>query len=190
MKRFLVTFTFFLTICFLSSSCQLIKRIRASKKVEKEIVEKTYQKDGLVFSYPDNWFINEDKTSEKNVRTVVIVDYYTSVCRIRVFPLETNLNLRKYAENVDKNLRENMPVIDASEGRVGNTTREFQGKTYDGIRLKRLFSFLGTNASHTTDFFLAQNKKYKVVMSIEAVDQEWKAADKEFQLILDSLRFE
>jgi len=53
-----------------------------------------------------------------------------------------------------------------------------------------LISLFGTKVPHTTDFFLVQNKKYKVVISVEAVNEEWKAADKEFQLILDSLNFE
>ena len=112
------------------------------------------------------------------------------VCRVRIFPLETNINLRQYAENIDKNLRENIPIVDASEGEIGNVSREIQGKIHNGIRVKRLFSFYGTSMPHTTDFFLAQNRKYKVLVSIEAVDQEWKASDKEFQLILDSLKFE
>jgi hypothetical protein len=190
MKRSFVTFTIFLTICFISSSCQIIKRIRAPKKIEKEIVEKTYQKDGVGFSYPDDWFVNEDEISEKNVRTVVIMDYYTSHFRIRVFPLETDINLRKYVENTDQNFRENMPVIAVSEGKISEVTREIQGKPYDGLRLQRITSFNGTNVPQTTDFFLAQNRKYKVVFSIEAVNDEWKVADKEFQLILDSLKFE
>jgi hypothetical protein len=179
-----------LFIVFFPSACNLVERIRAPEKVEREIVAKTYQKDGLVFFYPDGWWISKDEISEKNVRTIVVVDYYTSVCRVRIFPLETNINLRKYAENIDKNLRENIPIVDASEGEIGNVSREIQGKIHNGIRVKRLFSFYGTSMLHTTDFFLAQNRKYKVLVSIEAVDQEWKASDKEFQLILDSLKFE
>ena len=188
MKRSFSIFAIFLTICFFCSSCQWVKRARSGEKVEKEIVEKTYLKDGLAFFYPNDWIINEDKVSEKNVRTVEIVDYHTSICRIRVFPLETSINLRKYAENTDKNLRENMPVIEVSEGAIEDTTRKFQGKAFPGIRLTRSFSFYGTNTAHTTEFYLAQNRKYKVVISVEAVDQEWNAADKEFQMILDSLK--
>src|SRR5687768_13562211 len=111
---------FFTIACFTSSSCQTVKNGHPSTKVEKEIVEKDYEKYGINFSYPEDWQIVEDKVSENNVIHIAVADAPYCFVRFKVFSSEIPINLRREAENTDKKLQAKMPAEKTFEERVSS----------------------------------------------------------------------
>ncbi len=191
MKRKTIFWTLFFTIaCFTSSSCQTVKYGHPGTKVEKEIIEKVYEKNGIKFSYPEHWQIVQDNISENNVMMIAVADAPFCFIKIKVFSSEIPMDLRKEAESVDKKLQKTLPVEKSFEDRVSSISRIFQGKNHEGIRLKSSFSDSERIIPDTTDFFVLEGKKSKALITINADDADWKVADKEFQFILDSLKFE
>jgi len=51
------------------TGCDIAERIiDPVKKERKVLVNKVYEKDGLSFSYPDNWTVTEDSIIENGIR--------------------------------------------------------------------------------------------------------------------------
>ena len=68
--------------------------------------------------------------------------------------------------------------------------RNFQGRNHKGIRLKSSFSTADATIFDTIDFFVIEGRKSNALIIVSANDADWKVADKEFQFILDTLKFE
>jgi len=181
----------FVTICFVSMSCKIAEKIiNPVKKEQKEIVKKIYEKNGLSFSYPSNWQVTADEILEEGVRNVNIEDSDSSLFIITMFPSEFSVDLDEHAESFKKNLPSNIPVGKLSEAKTTITSRIINDQNYKGVRQRYSISLLGEVIPHTVDFFLVNGEKFNVVLTIQAPDEDWKAAEKEFQVISDSLKFE
>lgn len=176
--------------CFTSSSCQTVKYGHPGTKAERKIVEKVYEKNGVGFLYPKDWQIVEDKIFESKTILISIADAPFCVVTIKIISSEIPIDLRKEAESVDKKLQTKMPVEKAFEDRVSNISRNFQGRNQEGIRLKSSFSTDVATIPDTTDFLLIKGQKSNALIILNSDDADWKTADKEFQFILDSLKFE
>lgn len=191
MKRKSIFWLLFLTIaCFTSSSCQTMKYGHPGTKLEKEIVGKNYDKNGVKFSYPKDWQIVEDEISEKGGILILIADAPFCFVSIKIYSSEISMDLIKGAKYFDKKLQAKMPTGKSFEDRASSVSRNFQGQNREGVRLKSSFSNSDANIPSTTDYFLIERQKSKTLIIISADDADWKAADKEFQLILDTLKFE
>ena len=189
MKRTSLIWLIFFTIaCSASSSCQTVKYGHPGIKVEKEIVGKIYDKNGVKFSYPKDWQIVEDKISDKGNILISIADAPFCLVNIKVISSEIPMDLKREAEYVDKKMQRSVekPFGD----RTSSINRNFQGRNYEGIRLKSSFSTPDATVPDTTDFFVIEGQKSNALVIISADDADWKVADKEFQFILDSLKFE
>jgi len=187
-KFFLI---FILTVSFAAASCQMVEKIIDSKKkARKGIVSKVYARDGLSFSYPDNWQITEDKISEKGLRHVSIEDADNSVIVISLIPTGLTLDLNEYAENFKNDLPGNTPLGEISQTKLSPATRLMKGQLYSGFQLNYIISLVGQSVPHTTYFFLNEGQRSKTLLTIQAPDEDLLAAEKEFQVILDSLKAE
>ena len=189
-QRSIFWLIFFTIACSLSSSCQTVKYGHPGTKKEKEIVGKIYDKNGVKFSYPEYWQIVEDSISENNVIHIVITNAPFCFVRFKIFSSEINLDLRKEAERTDKKLQAKTPNEKTFEERVSSVDRNIQGQNHEVIRLKSSFINSDATIPDTTDFVVIEGKKMKALVIINSDDADWKVADKEFQFILDSLRFE
>ena len=179
---------FFTIVCSTSSSCQAVKYGHPGTKVEKEIIGKIYDKNGVKFSYPKDWEIVEDKISEKGGILISLVDVPFCLINIKVYSSEIQMDLRREAEYVDKKMQRS--VEKAFGDRTSTIDRNFQGQNREGMRLKGSFSTPDVTLPDTTDFFIIEGQKSKALIIINAGDADWKVADKEFQFILDSLKFD
>lgn len=173
---------------FTSSSCQTVKYGHPGTKVEKEIVSAVYSKNGVNFSYPKDWQIVEDKISEKGVVLISIADIPFCLASIKVLSSEIPMDLRKEAEFVDKKLQRSLDK--SFEERVSSVGRDFQNRNNEGVRLRSVFSTNGITIPDTTDFYKIESQKFQALVIISANDADWKNSDKEFQLILDSLKID
>ncbi len=178
----------FTTVCSASSACQTVKYGHPGTKVEKEIVGKIYDKNGVKFLYPKDWQIVEDKISEKGSILASLADAPFCLVNIKVISSEIPMDLRREAEYADKKMQRS---VEKSFGdRTSGINRNFQGRNHEGIRLKSSFSTDVATIPDTTDFFLIKGQKSNALVIINSDDADWKTANKEFQFILDSLKFE
>ena len=104
--------------CFTSSSCQTVKYGHPGTKVEKKIVEKVYEKNGVKFSYPEDWQIVEDKISEKGSILISIADAPFCLVNIKLLSSEVSMDLKREAEYVDKKMQKS--VEKSFEDRTSN----------------------------------------------------------------------
>ena len=191
MKRTkIISLCFAVAVCFVSASCQIVEKIiNPVKKERKIITTKVYEKNGLSFSYPDNWKVTEDSILEEGSRYINVEDADDSLLIITLFGADSYVDLNEYVENFEKNLSANIPVGKIIHGTMGETSRVIKGQNYNGKRYKYSISLAGENMPHTTDFFSIDGEKLNGVIMIQAPDEDWKATEKEFQVIFDSIKF-
>jgi len=190
MKKAKIILLFIVTICFVSTSCQVVEKIiNPVKKERKEIVKKVYEKNGLSFSHPDNWKVTEDSILAEGTRYINVEDSDNSLFIITLFGTDSYVDLKEHVENFKKTLPAQIPIGKIIQGTTTETTRLIKGKNYTGIRQKYSISLASEIVPHTTDFFLINGENLDAVVTIQAPDEDWKAAEKEFQVIFDSLKF-
>lgn len=182
---------FIITISFAAVSCAGIEKIiNLPKREQKEIVAKTYEKNGLSFSHPDNWQVSEDEILEEGARFVNVEDSDNSLFLITLFPSDSFVDLDAYAENFTSSISSNMPVGKVSEPKKSIINRTINNQNYQGIQYKYSAVLLGQSVPHTANIFSVELRKSSAIVVIQAPDADWKAADKEFQVIFDSLKFD
>ena len=178
------------TVCFVSASCRVVEKvINPVKKERKEIVKKVYEKSGVSFLHPDNWQVSEDSTSDEGVRQVTVEDSDNSLFIITLFGLDSYVDLDEYAENFKNTLPANIPIGKVRDGSKSEIDRLIKGQNYTGIRYTYSIYLLNQTVPHTVDFFSINGEGLNAIVLIQAPDEDWKAAEKEFQVIFDSLKF-
>ncbi len=180
-----------LILVFSQAACTVVgKIIDPVKKERKAIVTKQYEKDGLSFSYPDNWHITEDAPIENGIRHVNVEDADSSLFILNIMSSEFEVDLEEYATNFVKDLPANLPVGKVVKVEGGITSRVVSNKNYEGVRRRYSISILGEIVPHTADFFLITSEKTNALVMVISPDEDWNAAEKEFQVISDSLGLE
>lgn len=182
---------FIFAVCLVTVSCAGFgKIIDPVKKEQKEVVTKTYEKNGLSFLYPDNWQVSEDEILDGGARYVNVEDSDNSLFIITLFPPESSIDLEAFAENFVENISSNIPIGKVSDVKKSSVNRTIDNQSYKGIQYKYSAVLLGENIPHTSNLFSVEREKTNAIVVIQAPDEDWKAADKEFQIIFDSLKFE
>jgi hypothetical protein len=181
----------FLTIfCVSFTSCQLVRTLLNDKKSERTFTTKTYEQRGFSVSHPDNWNITEDEDIEGGTRYINIEDADNTVFIVTLFPTDFETDLKQYAENIKRDLPTNIQVGEVSATRESDTSRNILGKHENGIRHNFSLTFVGQKTPHTREFFKIEVGKSDAVVMIQAPDEDWQAAEKEFKVMFDSLKFE
>lgn len=175
----------FLVFSFSVTSCQIADNVVISQRKADDLITRAYEKEGLGFSYPAGWKITRDETYRELGRVVSVEDSKGSILILSLFPLEVPLNLEEYAREVESGFKSRATNGNALDVQKSVIIRDVLLKSTEGVRLK--FSFNGI--PHTHDLFLVKNKKNIAVFSIQNIDKNWESADKEFQIVLDSLKF-
>lgn len=179
-----------LAICFVLTACQSFEKLIDSRKnPQKEIVKKVYEKNGLSFSHPNNWQITEDSILEDEGRLVNIEDSDNTLFIITLLKPGHTINLSEYAEDFIKGMASEIPIGKISKVKTGEASRTINNQQYTGIRKNFSIVLLGEDVPHTTDFFLITQQDDDAVVTIHAPDEDWNVADKEIQIIADSLKF-
>lgn len=154
------------------------------------MVAKTYEKNDLSFSYPDNWKINEDEMLEEGARYVTVEDSDNSLFIMTVFAPGDAIDLETYGQNFLAGLSTDIPGGRISDAKKSAVRRTVNNQNLEGIEYKYSAVVLGESIPHTANMFSVKLKKGDAVIVVQAPDEDWKAADKEFQVIFDSLKFE
>ena len=190
MRIRLITFLA-LMLVFSQAACAVVEKIANPKKKEhRAIVTSQYEKDGLSFSYPNNWQVTEDAPIENGIRHVNVEDSDNSLFILNIMSSEFEVDLDEYAENFVKYLTANLPVGKVIKVESGTTSRVVSNTNYDGVQRRYSVSALGEIVPHTADFFLVKGEKTNAVVIVTSPDEDLNAAEKEFQAISDSLRLE
>jgi nitrogen regulatory protein PII-like uncharacterized protein len=181
---------FIVIFCVSITSCQVLKKLLNDKKSDRVFTTKTYEQKGFGVSHPDNWNISEDEDIEGSTRYINIEDADNTVFIVTLFPTDFETDLKQYAENIKKDLPANIPVGEVSATRVSDTSRNILGKLENGTRHNFSLTFVGQKIPHTREFFKIEGGKNDAVVMIQAPDEDWQAAEKEFKVMFDSLKFE
>ncbi|MCY7347252.1 MAG: hypothetical protein LH614_13645 [Pyrinomonadaceae bacterium] len=180
---------FIIATCFALTSCQFVEKIIDSrKKPQKEFVTKVYEKNELNFLYPDNWNVTEDTMLEDGRRLVNIQDSDNTLLIITLLKSGYTIDLGEYSEDFLKGITSDIPIGKVSMVKSGEAERTINNEKYKGIRKKYSITLLGENIPHTLDFFLITQQEAEAVIIIQAPDEDWNVADKEIQVIADSLK--
>lgn len=189
MNRAKIFLFFTLAICIAALACQSVEKIiDARKKPQKEIITKVYEKNGLSFSFPNNWQITEDTILEDGRRLVNIEDSDDTLFIITLLKSGYSIDLGEYSEDFIKGLASNIPIGKVSMVKSSEADRIINDQKYKGIRKKYSVTLVGEDIPHTIDFFLITQQDADAVIIIQAPDEDWSIADKEIQIIADSLK--
>ena len=174
-----------------TTACQVVEKLAdPAKTVRTDIKTKAYDKDGLSFSYPDNWTVTEDEILENGLRYLNVEDADNTVFIASFFRADEALELKEYADNIKAGMPEEVPIGKLSEVKSFMVSRTVAGKDVPGIRHKFSMTLLGQEIPHTRDMLRIEGRTLVPMIMIQAPDEDWNAAEKEFQIILDSLKFE
>ncbi|MDQ3130169.1 MAG: hypothetical protein M3Q99_05345 [Acidobacteriota bacterium] len=180
---------FIIAICFGLASCQSVEKIiDSNKKPQKEFVTKVYEKNELNFSYGDNWRISEDTILEDGIRFVQVEDSDNTLFIITIPKSGNTIDLGEYSENFIKGLASEIPIGKITKVKSSKVNRIINNKQYTGIRKNFSIALLGEDIPHTSDFFLITQQDTDAVITIQAPDEDLNVADKEIQVIADSLK--
>lgn len=181
---------FAIAVCFLAASCEFAgKLINPQKKLRANIVTKVYEKDGLSFSYPDNWRVTEDTILEGATRYLTLEDADNSVFIITLPEAGYTMDLDEYSGNFIDVLKKEVPFGEVvGEGSV-EINRIIQGESLKGVRKNFSIKLLGEKVPHTTDFFSVTQGDRQALIAVQSPDEDLKAADPEFEVIFNSLKF-
>src|SRR5688572_23284807 len=126
-----------LIVVFSQTACTVVQKIvDPVKKERKEIVIKHYDKDGLIFSYPDNWKVTEDSIIENDIRHVNVEDSDSSLFILQVMSSEFEIDLDEHATTFMKELLASLPVGKVLKVASEKSSREISNHTYEGVRKK------------------------------------------------------
>lgn len=177
-------------VCFICISCQFVEKlIDDKKKVRAEITTKSYSKDGFSFTHPDNWTITEDAIQEGDIRVVDAEDADNSLFIISLVSKDNTFDLDEQVQYFKKGFGKNLPIGKVEGMVASNISRVINGTERSGRRLKFAISLMGEKVPHTTDMFVIEGEKLNALVTLQAPEEDWAAAEKEFQVMLDSLRF-
>jgi hypothetical protein len=175
----------------LQTSCAVVQKIIDPVKKERtDLVIKHYDKDGLKFSYPDNWRVTEDTIVENNIRQVYAEDSDSTYLALHIMSSDYEVDMEEHANTLINDVRTKLSIGKVVEVTSGTSSRQFSGRTYDSVRRVYGVSLLGEIVSHTLDLFLVKTDKTKTLVNIQAPTKDLPAAEKEIQIIADSLRIE
>ncbi len=172
-------FLFVSLIYFSASSCKAAEN--ESHKTRNISETQHYAKDGLSFSYPSNWRITKDEVYRELGRFVSVADAKDGVFMISLFPAEIPLELGEYADEMKSEWESKAKDVQTSEIAASVLLEPTKG-----IRHRFLFA----DTAHTQDIFLVRRSKKIAVLAIQNTDKNWEATNSQFQIILDSLKFD
>ena len=176
-------------LSFVAISCQFAEQIiDPVKKERKEITTKEYSKDGVKFTYPDNWKITEDNIIEGKSRFINLEDADNSIMAITLPEAGYTFELKEYSDNYVESMKTEIPIGTLTDSSTEDTQRKINGQQNQGIRKKFSITLLGEKVPHIVDFFSVPSREGDAIVLIQVPEEDWKAADKEFQIIFDSLK--
>lgn len=143
---------------------------------------KTFDKDGLSFSYPQNWQVEEDVTEDVRLLYVDDPKDINSLATITIFS-ETGMPLEEYVELTKMESMDNITVVSR---KVEPFTRTVDGKSFEGFAAKIDALDNGIKVDLRREFFLVGKIYFSALLDVE--DQ--KKVQPAFDLILGSLELE
>ncbi len=179
-----------LAVCIFGVSCSIVEKvIDPAKKERKQIATKVYEKDGLSFSYPDNWNITEDTIIDKGIRHVNIEDADNSIFVIQIMSSDMTADLEDMAETFMSEVSKNVPIGKVSNIKKALAERAIAGQSQTGVRRNYSITLFGEVVPHTVEFFLVEASSSRALITIQLPDEDLKAGENEIKIISDSLEF-
>lgn len=176
--------TIFLAGCDLSSLPSL------GVKPKKDFDQKVYRQNGLSFAHPAFWRITSDEVDSDGTRYITAEDSYSSIMSIAIAPEGMTYELDKAADDVIKG-QADVPVLSFEQGKRTSASRTLRGVEVGGVRWTYTISLVGVEVPHSTDFFVIDiGDGRDALVQLQAADEDWPAADPEFQVIFDSIALE
>lgn len=176
--------------CVLAMGCGIVsKLVSPQKKMRASITTKVYEKDGLSFSYADNWKISEDEIVSDRVRYLTVEDADNTVFAVTLFPAGYAMELTEYSDSFMEGLKKEIPYGEIVGLKSGETQRIIGDQMRNGIRRNFTMTLLGEKVPHTTDFYSVAIGEREAIIAIQAPDEDWSAAEPEVDVISKSLTF-
>lgn len=154
---------------------------------------KTYDKKGLRFSYPSDWFVTTDMLLPGNagVREVVISGPDHALLLLFCFPEDTNVSLESFAANAAKG-RDG--VVRKKLGGAPFTARavtaRIAGQESPGIEQAFDLEILGQTLPHQASYYLVHVAGFKVVVGAQAAQRHLATVRPSWQKVFDTLALE
>jgi hypothetical protein len=183
--------TIVVTVVAMQSACAGVEKIlNPVKKERAEISVKQYEKDGLSFSYPDNWSVTEDSSVDNDIRHINIEDADNTLFIVQVMSPEFDVDLEERSDSFICELPTELPLGKVENVTKGTATREFAQKSFEGVRRRYSIAMMGERIPHTIDFFLIDGTRTNALIMIQVPDEDSRAAEKEIRVIASSIKFE
>ncbi len=161
----------------------------STKEQKVEIVSQEFSKDGVSFQFPSDWSVAKDSTDDSRIRQILIKDPHYTNFRITVPPERSYIDLGDSVEAYKKNFRENMRAGNPTAFETTISLRTHAGSKVEGSRL-RFANDIAPNDFHIGELFVIKRGPSNALITISYPETDFVAADREIQLIFESLKFE
>lgn len=193
MQNFSQTWLLIVFVALVGSSCKIVDLFIDSTKPELSTIKPVeFKKNGLAFSYADNWTIVEDEIEGDGSGYLKAQDSYSSEFAITVGAEGKDFDLEQFIEadfQKIKDFMKTVPTARVSDFKKADASRRINGRSVKGKQLKFTSTVAGYESSLSSEFFLIEVGGRKAVVNVLATEEEWPAALKEFQMILDNIEF-
>lgn len=178
-----------LLVVSVSSSCQRLQRMTSTKEKKIDIVTQEFSKDGVSFQFPNDWSLSKDVFDGNRVREIQLKDAHYTHFKIAVPPSGSYMDLGDNVEAYKDNFRKNMKAGNATDFETTIVKRERGGAWIEGKRLK-FANDLAPNDFQIGELFIIERGKSNAFITISYPETDFVAADREIQLIFNSLKFD
>ena len=134
-----------------------------------------YDYQQLAFSYPGNWEVTEDETTE-DLRYAFVETPGDAITILQIYEPDFSLSIQEYAENFSTSAREATPYGEVSEGIFTELTSESLKETF-------IITVLGVEVPHERRIVRKAFSGGICFMVFQVAEEDLKKVQPGFQLI-------
>ena len=145
---------------------------------------KEYSKDGLSFSIPGNWRVEEDAVNANGTR-YVLVEVPDAVIAVNIYSSERPMPFREYVEEMVESSSK-MKIGSRTRGTVSEVTGSFGGRVLQGYKNEFVVSIAGVGTPHEVEFYSFSSGKQIAYVSSAVAREDLPRIRKGFELMLST----
>ncbi|WP_444995846.1 hypothetical protein [Aliikangiella sp. IMCC44359] len=168
----------FLLLFFLVAAC-------SEKKADLE-KQKTYEKQGLSFTYPANWKVTEDSVNE-GVRFIFIESPGAAITKIEVYPKEESFDLKEFVKLDIDAIKQGMPgIFDLDDNTMEQIETFINGISFGGYKYEYNVSVVNIDIPHISEFYLYSSELKNAYITNQVAVEDFEKVKEGFRLVLST----
>lgn len=152
--------------------------------------KKIYKKSGVVFTYPGNWEVSED-ISTNDVRFIFIESPGAGIMKIEIYKYENSFKLREFVDlDIESVISEMPSALNVKKpDKIEKVEKKIDNEVYHGLMYHMDISILGIEVPHVTEVFEFSSNTQTAYLSGQVAIEDSHLVSTGFDLIISSFKY-